>query len=74
MDEKLFLQIISEVSGKPISQIKDDSGLSLDLMMDSMARIELVSLIEEKMGVKIDETKISAKTTVGDIKKLVSSS
>jgi acyl carrier protein len=71
MDEKLFLQIVFEVSGKPVSQIKDESSLGLDLMMDSMARIELVSLIEEKTGVGVDETKIDARTTVADVRRMI---
>lgn len=41
------------------------------LNLDSLLRIELVSRIEEKFGVTIDESKIGPETTVSDLKEMI---
>jgi long-chain acyl-CoA synthetase len=64
-------EILAEVSEVEVGRIKPKSKLVNDLKLDSLARVELVSLIEERLGVCLDEDKISARTTVGQLKKLV---
>lgn len=63
--------ILSQVSGKNKSQIKSGDNLVTQLKMDSLKRIELLALIEEQLGVSIDELKISSGTNVADLRKLV---
>lgn len=65
------LDIITKVSGKKRSQIDDSQLLTTDLGLDSLSRTELASLAEEYLGVVIDESLITAKTTVGDLKRLI---
>ena len=65
--------VISRASGAKKDAIRDRDILSADLKMDSLSRVELVSLAEEYLGVLIDEAKIDARTTVADIKKLAQS-
>ena len=64
-------KLISQVSGTNIGKITDNKKLVADLKMDSLDRVELVSLLEEETGVVIDESSIGPKTTVRDIKSLV---
>ncbi len=45
--EDLFVEI-------PTEKIKDTDSLSTDIGLDSVGQIELVSLIEERYGLKVD--------------------
>lgn len=63
--------IISNLSGIPKGKISQKDKLSSDLKLDSITRIELVSQIEEYLGVTIEESKITLKTTVKDLTELV---
>jgi long-chain acyl-CoA synthetase len=68
--KKDIIDIISEVSGVPRAEIKDDQLLGLDLKIDSLSRLEIVALGEEYLGVLIDESKITQHTKVSDLKHL----
>jgi long-chain acyl-CoA synthetase len=51
----------------------DDSSLKLatDLKLDSLGRIELLSALEDKFQIEIDEAAFTEATTVGDVEDLV---
>ena len=51
--EDLFVEIPSE-------KIKDTDSLSTDIGLDSVGHIELVSLIEERFGLKVDAQEAAA--------------
>ncbi len=61
-------KIISQITGIDTNKIKENAKLVSDLKMDSLDRVELVSLIEEETGVAVDESEIGLKTTVRNIK------
>lgn len=63
--------ILRTILGKKHMRIENSSILTTDLKLDSLKRIELLALIEEEIGVSINELKITAKTTVLDLKKLI---
>jgi long-chain acyl-CoA synthetase len=64
-------EILAEVSEIEVGKIGPKSNLVSDLKLDSLARVELLSLIEERLGVYLNEDKISTQTTVGQLKKMV---
>lgn len=64
-------KLIVQVTGVSVGKVTDSKKLVADLKMDSLDRVELVSLIEEETGVIIDESEIGLKTTVRDVKNLV---
>ncbi len=64
------IDIVAKISGVDRSKIADSDTLAGDLNIDSLSRVELVALSEEHLGLLIDETKITAKTTVADLKQL----
>ncbi len=66
-----LIEILSQVSGKAKSQIKSKNNLVTALKMDSLKRIELLALIEEELGVSVDELKINPKTDVSELRRLV---
>ncbi|KPK28585.1 MAG: hypothetical protein AMJ61_01780 [Desulfobacterales bacterium SG8_35_2] len=68
-----LLEIIRSVSKAPISEIKSEATLGLDLHIDSLSRVELASIIEEKLGVELDESHVTDKTTIAELEDLISS-
>jgi long-chain acyl-CoA synthetase len=57
----------------PTSQIKETDTLATDLGLDSLQRVELLSLLEQDLGVAIPETGITAETTIGQLREQVKS-
>jgi len=62
-----ILDVVSRVSGTPREAIKTSDFLTTDLGLDSLSRVELITLTEEYLDILLDETKISSRTTVGDL-------
>lgn len=70
-EERRFYTILSEISGLNAGEITGDKRLGTDLKLDSLARVELVSWVEEEFGVALDEADIMSNTTVAELKKKV---
>jgi acyl carrier protein len=71
--DKLII-LISQVTKTKPDKIKDDLSLATDLKLDSLQRVELLSLIEQEFAVAISETAINPQTTVGDLRALIKES
>lgn len=69
-ENKLY-QIIAEFSKTSPAKIKPHTNIVLDLKLDSLARVELSSLVEEKFDIEFDESFISPKTTVHDLEQYI---
>jgi acyl carrier protein len=50
---------------------RDDSRLSTDLDLDSLRRVELLGVIEEELGVFVDDDALEPEATVADLVALV---
>ncbi|MBI4201822.1 MAG: AMP-binding protein [Chloroflexi bacterium] len=59
--------VVAAVSSLSQVQITDDKTLGEDLGLDSLRRVELLSVIEEELGAFLDEAQVSASTTVGQL-------
>lgn len=53
------------------ARLSPEARLSTDLKLDSLGRVELLSALEDRYQVEIDEAGFTAATTVGDIERLV---
>jgi len=51
--------------------ITEGSTLGLDLQLDSLGRVELLSAIEDEMGVYVDDTEVGPHTTVAELRAMV---
>ncbi len=69
--EDPLMRVIGIVSGTPAGEIPPAATLGGDLNLDSLGRVELLSAIEEELGVYIDETAIAPDTTVAQLDALV---
>ncbi len=67
MIENKLYQIIADFAKASPSKIKENTNLVLDLKLDSLARVELASLLEEKFDIEFDESFINQKTTIRDL-------
>lgn len=68
---KTLDQILSSVIGKPAFQISDSHILAQDLKVSSLARTEIIAMIEEYLGKVVDEAKINEQTTVSELKSYI---
>ncbi len=64
------LRLIMEATGSSISTPEPDDTLG-DVGLDSLARVELLAVIEAETGVYLDESKAGATTTVGELEQMV---
>lgn len=59
------INIVSEVLGKPVEEISEDSKFVEDLGADSLDNVELVMKIEEEFDLEIPDEKSMEITSVG---------
>lgn len=63
--------LIASIGGLAPSVIRDESALSTDLNLDSLQRVELLGVIEEELGVSIDDDALEPDATVGTLVAMV---
>jgi long-chain acyl-CoA synthetase len=66
-----IMSAIASVSGESLAEVDRGASLEMDLKLDSLGRIELLSAIEDHYQVDIDESLFTAATTLGDIEKMI---
>ncbi|MCY4085658.1 MAG: AMP-binding protein [Actinomycetia bacterium] len=64
-------QVVAEVAELDAGAVAAGHALDTDLGLDSLGRVELLSLIEQELGVYVDETEVAPSTTVAEIERLV---
>jgi long-chain acyl-CoA synthetase len=73
----VLLELIAEVTGEPVSAPVSDWGdtnglrLSEDLHLDSLGRVQLQSLLEQRLGIELEDDQLAALATVGDLRTLL---
>jgi len=68
--EELFKKVAEMISEKlnvPIEDIDEDSHIIEDLGADSLDAFDLVMIIEDEFGLKLDDDEIERMLTVKDI-------
>jgi len=63
--------VVASVAGLPAASVQPAACLSSDLNLDSLARVELLGVIEEELGVYIDDGDLDPETTVGELVAMV---
>ncbi len=64
-------ELIARVSGEPVDALERDAKLATDFKLDSLGRVELLSAIEDRYQVDINEAAFSEATTIGEIQHLI---
>ncbi|MEW6207277.1 MAG: AMP-binding protein [Acidobacteriota bacterium] len=70
-DGSALAEMIAEMSGSAPARIDPRASLAADLKLDSLGRVELMSAIEDRFQIDIDEGAFTAATTLGDIEKMI---
>jgi long-chain acyl-CoA synthetase len=64
-------RVLSSVCSLPAETLTPDKSLGLDLNLDSLGRVELLSAIEEELGAYVDEEQLSPSTTLQELEALI---
>ena len=65
------LVLTAQVAGRPLEEVSSTARLSADLDLDSLQRVELLGVIEEELGVYIDDDALDPDATVSDLAAIV---
>jgi long-chain acyl-CoA synthetase len=64
-------KLVTQVANVPPAAVRPEAQLSADLGMDSLARVELLGVIEEELGAYIDDALVAPSATVAELEALV---
>ena len=67
-------RLVRQIEGVPADAVAPEARLSADLGIDSLGRVELLSLVEEELGVYIDDGELDPDETVGGLQARVDAS
>jgi long-chain acyl-CoA synthetase len=70
-DEEFLREQLTRILGAVPGKFGSENTLGADLKLDSLDRVELMSAIEERYQITIDEGAIRDSTTVGDLAQIV---
>jgi long-chain acyl-CoA synthetase len=68
-----ILQAVARISGEAPEGLSPSASLTTDLKLDSLGRVELLSALEDRYQIEIDEAAFTTATTLGDIERMVAS-
>lgn len=66
-----ILAAIAEVTREPLADARDTVSLSEDLRLDSLGRVQLGALLQERFGVELPDDAITGVVTLGALRALV---
>jgi long-chain acyl-CoA synthetase len=65
-----LLRIVASLA-RSDAPLDDGTNLGADLGLDSLARVELLSAIEDDLGVYVDDADVGPQTTIGELRRMV---
>jgi len=64
-------RLVAQAANVPTAAVRPDTQLSADLGLDSLARVELLGVIEEELGTYLDDAAVDPNATVADLERMV---
>jgi len=64
--------LITRITGRKIENLSPHSSLAKDLQLSSIERVELLSALEDRFQLDLNESHFSSASTVGDIERMLS--
>lgn len=64
-------EIIAKIAKKKTADLRPELKLAEDLRMKSVSRIELAALLEDRLGILMDNFEIRKPKTIGDVVEMV---
>lgn len=65
--ENVILEIISNVTGTPVAQLKQNDRLADDIGMDSLDILDTGCQMEKALSITIPDIEIESAKTIGDL-------
>ena len=69
--EDMLLELIASVTGEAIASGDDSQRLSEDLHLDSLGRVQLQSVLEQRLGADVSDQAIAGLETLGQLRALI---
>ncbi|HWP43406.1 MAG TPA: AMP-binding protein [Blastocatellia bacterium] len=66
-----ILQAVARISGEAPEKLDSSASLAEDLKLDSLGRVELLSALEDRYQIELDEAAFTTATTLGDIESMI---
>ncbi|HEV2667212.1 MAG TPA: AMP-binding protein, partial [Blastocatellia bacterium] len=69
-----LVELIASISGVPsmmTRQPDSKTNLSADLKLDSLGRVQLLSALEDRYQIELDEAALTQETTVGELERMI---
>jgi long-chain acyl-CoA synthetase len=63
--------LIAETTGEAVGRGNDAARLSEDLRLDSLGRVQLQALLEQRLGVEVEDVAMARVETLGELRELV---
>lgn len=63
--------LIEQITGRRFAQLTPDASLSKDLSLSSIDRVALLSAVEDRYQVDLNETNFTSATTVGELEQML---
>jgi long-chain acyl-CoA synthetase len=67
----VILPVVSQIARTTTAGLDPSARLADDLKLDSLGRVELLSALEDRYQIELDEASFTAATTVGDLDQMV---
>ncbi len=68
----MLVDLIARITGRNVEWISQDSNLIKDLNLSSIERVELLSALEDRFQLDINESRFTSASTVGDLEQMLS--
>jgi acyl carrier protein len=65
--EKVVVEVVARMTGRDVGAITPTTRLAEDLGIRSLDRIELLALLEERLGVTLSDREVMLAKTVADL-------
>jgi long-chain acyl-CoA synthetase len=66
-----LLKLIAEITGESLPHTNGELRLSEDLHLDSLGRVQLQTMMEQRLGIELDDDAIAGAKTLGDLRTLL---
>jgi long-chain acyl-CoA synthetase len=66
-----LLKLIVEITGESLPHTNAELRLSEDLHLDSLGRVQLQTMMEQRLGIELDDDAIAGAKTLGDLRTLL---
>ncbi len=64
-------ELIASISGESPAKLGAEANLNVDLKLDSLGRVQLLSALEDRYQIELDEAAITPTSTVADVERLI---